>query len=138
MHNRPASVTVVSLFIIVLSILGFIFSLMNCFNPLAQRLYADFIVPFSVFIIINMVGNTLQFFSGLLILKGDVMGRMIFFIWAMFSIVLSIFSLSSLKIINGSVSYFVSTFGSIAILLIFVMCLYSAKANIYFKAASKG
>lgn len=120
MTKRPKLVTILSILIIVLGSLTTILHLLQFINN--QELPEFSItIPESIKFFIYFIGSFSLLFSGILIYKGEDLGRIILIIWCVFAIF----------IIGGSL------IPRIVYLIISALIIFNKKSNTYFKETTK-
>lgn len=130
MNKRPTSVTIISWFLIVTSLITVITSVVNISNPDVKAIMQLSVIPLEVQYLIMAIGLIISISCGLLMLAGKSFGRNLYVGWTILSIAISLFT-SPLKtlLIPGIIFFIVIAF-----------FLYRPKANQYFsdsKAVTK-
>lgn len=111
MNKRPTSVTIISYFLIVTSIITVITSLLNISNPDVKAIMQLSVIPLEVQYLIMAIGLIITISCGLLMLAGKSFGRNLYVGWTTLSIAISLLT-SPLKtlLIPGIIFFIVIAF----------------------------
>ena len=122
MKQRPISITIISWFLIVTSIISVIVTLVNINNPDVKAIMQLSALSLEVQYLIMAIGLIISISCGFLMLAGNVIGRNLYVVWTLLSLSIALFT-SPLKtlLIPGIIFFMVIAF-----------FLYRPKANQYF------
>ena len=119
MNPRPRSITIISWFLIIAGVLSLISGVVNTQNTQALALMAQSKIPVNIQLLFVFLGGGATLASGVLILKGRSLGRLVYIGWTVVSLIVSLFiSQHKLMILPG-----------LAFALLIIFFLFRPKAN---------
>jgi len=127
MKTRPKSIAIISWFLIIVSVLSIIASVFTYDRPEVLKVMELNVLPISIQYTLMVIGTLLTVTCGILMLKGNIMGRKIYISWTVISFILSFFTAPAKTMVIPGLILF-------AIICFF---LFRPKVNEYFSTAKK-
>lgn len=125
MKTRPTSVTIISWYLIISSVLGLLSVVFTYNNPQVQEMMKTAAMPISWQYIMSFIGLAVLIFAAVMMLKGKHIGRLVYVIYTSISIVITFFNMPTKAILIIPVVVFI----------IIVFFLFRPKVNAYFSSA---
>ena len=125
MSVRPKAVTIISWLSIIMGALMLAASVFSSNNPVIKDAMSQSPVPLSLQYFLSYVGAAVSIVTGIMMLQGKNWARLLFVIWYIFSIVMSL----------ATVPNKVSEIPAMVLAAVFFFFLFRPKVNEYFKGS---
>ena len=125
MNARPKSITIISWFLIITSLMSVVTIFFTYDNPEAVKLMKLSAMPITLQYIMMAVGVAITVLSGVLMLKANNIGRLMYVSWTAISLIIGLATSPSKAMMIPSVIFF-------AVITLF---LFMKKSNQYFSTA---
>lgn len=127
MKTRPLSISIISWFLIVTSAIALISTAVSYNNPEVIKIMELSAIPITLQFILAFVGLTITISSGVLMLKGNNIGRLLYSGWIAISFVITL--------ITSPITYMILP--GLIVSLIIIFFLFRPKASEYFSKAEQ-
>lgn len=122
MIERPRSVTIVSWFLIIASLISIVSTTLTLGNPDVVKMMELNAMPLTLQYILMAIGLAITIACGVLMLKGKRLGRTVYVGWTVISLIIGLFTAPAIAALIPGVIFFV----------VIAFFLFRPKANDYF------